>query len=950
MNGRILLPLLLTFLFVRIDAQTFDPMTTRTIDGSNNNLDHPTWGAVGDLLRTVTPLTYADSIAAPSGTDRPNPREISNAIFSQTGLLSDPGGLSDFCWVWGQFIDHDIGLTPDGNEPMMIPIPPGDPWFDPMAQGSGIIPILRNLWDTSTGTGPDNPRRHPNVITAFIDGSGVYGSNQEMADYLRSFSGGKLRVSQGNMPPFNTDTGEFDGVVDPSAPHMDNPVGITDKVYVAGDVRANENPVLLAFHTLFVREHNRLCDKLVEEHPDWDDEQLYQHARRLVSGLIQSIVYDEWLPAMGVMLPPYAGYDPEINPQAMNIFTAAAFRVGHTLLNGNLLRLDNEGNVIPQGNLPLRAAFFNPLVVLEAGGLDPFFKGMAVQTQQNFDSKVIDDVRNFLFGPPGAGGLDLGSINIERGRDRGLPRYQYFQQINPNAAVFSTLLMLYADIDNIDPWVGMLAEKRMPGALFGETIRKVMEVQFAALRDGDRFYYENDPVLTPDEKAWIRDFTMHDIVMKNTGVELMQNEVFKAMPHSEICDNLLVDVSGLVKTEAGAPVENVYAALQIGTAYEESFTDTDGSFVFPPSPGCQVNGLSLFRDDNVVNGVTTLDLILIQKHILGISTLGSPYKLIAADADKSGHISTFDLIRIRRVILGLDDAFEGNTSWRFVESSYQFSDPADPFADDFPDAMDFNLLGADLEVTFTGIKVGDVNGSASPTVLLAESEVDERSNPVAWQLVVADRELKAGQTYQVVFNAGALAAMEGFQFGLRLDPAAVELTGVYPGALPGLSDGNFGLFGGEGIVTTSWHRVSEAGPAEGELFTLVLRARRDVNLRSVLTLDGSKTAPAAYDAQEQGRPVELVFTEAEFGSFRLYQNRPNPFAGATVIPFELPAEGDARLRVYDLSGRTLLLRTGTFAAGYNEWTIEGKDLPGTGFYFYEVESDYGTESRKMLRQ
>ncbi|MDV7399903.1 peroxidase family protein, partial [Arthrospira platensis SPKY1] len=117
----------------------------------------------------------------------------------------------------------------------------------------------------------------------------------------------------GNLPPYNTYSGERDGPIDPNAPHMDNPVGLTQKLFVCGDPRANENPVLLSMHILFVREHNRLCEELAQQHPDWNDEQLYQHARKLVSGLIQSVHYDEWLPTVGVNLPPYQGYNPNVH-------------------------------------------------------------------------------------------------------------------------------------------------------------------------------------------------------------------------------------------------------------------------------------------------------------------------------------------------------------------------------------------------------------------------------------------------------------------------------------------------------------------------------------------------------------------------------------------------------------------------------------------------------------
>ena len=267
-----------------VHAQETSILTVRTIDGTENNLTNPDWGSAGDNLLRITDVGYSDGVSVPGGLDRPNPRNVSNVLFAQEGLKNDVRGLSDYTWVFGQFIDHDIGLTPDGNEPAFIEVPRGDEWFDPGRSGNAIIPMMRNLFDPSTGTGPDNPRQHPNLITAFIDGSGVYGSDEERANWLRTFEDGKLKTSSGDLMPYNTVTGEIDSEVDHDAPEMDNPVGLTEKLFVAGDVRANENPLLAAFHILFVREHNRLCDELIIEHPDWTDEELYQHARRMVGG------------------------------------------------------------------------------------------------------------------------------------------------------------------------------------------------------------------------------------------------------------------------------------------------------------------------------------------------------------------------------------------------------------------------------------------------------------------------------------------------------------------------------------------------------------------------------------------------------------------------------------------------------------------------------------------
>ena len=942
-------------------SQAIDTQNYRTYDGSHNNLNNPDWGAAGANVLVNTPVGYDNLISQPGGLDRPNPRRISNSIFAQDDLINDQLSLNDYCWVWGQFIDHDLGLTPDGNENLPIPVPQGDSWFDPFNTGQMTIPMKRNAFDPTTGTTIFNPRRHPNVITAYIDGSGVYGSGEHTAYWLRSFVGGKLKVSAGNLPPYNTYSGEHDGPIDPNAPHMDNPVGLTQKVFVCGDPRANENPALLSMHTLFVREHNRLCEELATKHPNWNDEQLYQHARKLVSGLIQSVMYDEWLPTVGVNLPAYQGYNPNMHAQVFNVFTAAAFRLGHTLLNGQLMRVENDGNPWPGGHLQLRNVFFNIQPVVEHG-LDPIFKGMGIQMQQNFDSKVVNDVRNFLFGPPGAGGLDLVSINIARGRERGLPdfntvrqafnlpRYQFFQQINPSQEVYLKLISLYGDINEVDPWVGFLAEPRMSGKLFGPTLVRIMEVQFARLRDGDRFFYLNDPVLSQEEKDWIKRTTLRDIVMKNTGITLMQDNLFASMAHSEICSHMTAEIAGNVFTETGLPVAEVALEVvnnQAAPLQEQS--GQDGSFLFEGVAACDVNMVMPSKGGPVNNGVSTGDLVLISRHILGVAPLDSPYKIIAADADHNGSITALDQIHIRKVILGIAIEFPNNTSWRFVKADYEFQTNT-PLAENFPEwaAVD-NVLSQDMAVDFIAIKVGDVNGDADLGGF-APGEIENRSI-FAFQL--EDQEVQAGRTYTLAFMAEDINRLSGYQFGLRYPTQALEFLGIEQGALPQLNTDNFGIFPQEGLITTSWVNAAASDQLSGSapLFYLNFRALRDGQLSQLLSLDNSKTKSEAYNRFMETMGLSLAFgntAAAELPAFALYQNQPNPFKEATVIPFRLPQEGWARLTVFDAAGKALLVKEADFGAGYNEWRLKRSELPAAGLLSYRLETDTNTATRRMI--
>ncbi len=503
-----------------------DALERAAFDGTGNNQANPEWGTPFTQLVRGT-IDYADGISEPSGADRPNPRAISNAVVDQDGQnLPNSMGLSDMVWMWGQFLDHDLSLSDAmvPREPFNISVPAGDPDLDPNGTGQAIIPLGRAIHDTSTGTSVDNPRMQLNQITGFIDGSNVYGSDEERAHALRTFNDGRLKVSDGDLLPFNTEG-------------IENLGGPNPGFFVAGDIRANENTNLLSMHTLWVREHNRIADAISAANPDWGDEEIFQNARRLVIAQQQVITYNEFLPAlMGPNpLPAYTGYDPNVNAQVDALFSTASFRMGHTLLSSELARLDNDGNVIPEGNLLLRSAFFQPELVTEVG-IEPYLMGGVLQPAQEFDAKIVDDVRNFLGDPPGESGLDLASLNIQRGREMGIPSYNQaridmglapvtsFAEVSSDPAVQQALASIYESVDDIDPWIGGLAEDATNGGVVGELINAVFTDQFTRSRDGDRFWYQN--VYTGPLLQAIEQTTLADVIEQNTTIEGLRENVF----------------------------------------------------------------------------------------------------------------------------------------------------------------------------------------------------------------------------------------------------------------------------------------------------------------------------------------------------------------------------------------------------------------------------------------
>ena len=485
------------------------------IDGVGNNVDNPAWGATGEQFIRLSPAAFEDGVGAPARSDQMNAREISNLISAQEESVENDRFITSMWFQWGQFLDHDIARVFDvaGFEELQ-PVESLD--IDEN------FPFNRSPYDPETGV--TTPREYVNHVTAFIDAGVVYGSEASHALALRTLEGGKLKSQQ-------TEVGEL---LPPNSDGLINEPSPIDHFFIAGDVRANENIGLTSMQTLWVREHNRIAAEMAAtEFAEADlsdpevDEEIYQRSRQIVMGLIQNITYNEFLPStLGFnAIPTYSGYDSTIDPQISDEFAAAAYRIGHTTLTNELLIAGGDA-------IPLADAFFRPDIV-SAMGIDGILEGLTLQTMQEVDSQIVDAVRNFLNDGPG---FDLAAINIQRGRDQGLPDYntlresiglgrlQSFDEMTSNEALADMFELVYETPDNADPWLAMISEDHVPGTMTGETIYSIMVDQFIRLRDGDRFYFENaieDEELVGEIKAT----RLSDVIERNTGAEV-QDEVF----------------------------------------------------------------------------------------------------------------------------------------------------------------------------------------------------------------------------------------------------------------------------------------------------------------------------------------------------------------------------------------------------------------------------------------
>ena len=605
---------------------------TQALDGRGNNRDNPDWGRAGTPYTRIAPARYADGKSQPVA--GPNTRLVSNRIFNDVNQnIFSENGISQWGFVWGQFLDHTFGLRDEAGTVANIPFNQADP-LESFTNTLGNIPFTRSA--ASPGTGVTNVRQQTNTVSSYIDAWAVYGGTYQRLDFLREGSqdgnpnnnGARLFLPNNYLPrrdargnPAGAPTMAVDGRL----------LGTPNAARVAGDVRANENIALTATHTLFAREHNRIVNSLPII---LSQDTKFAIARRVVIATQQWITYTEFLPTLGINLPAYQGYKTNVNANLGNEFATVGYRA-HSMIHGELEieadaarynqatldAIEAQGVEVGPGEaagevafvVPLNVAFFNPQLV-EQLQLGPLLQGIGSEREYRNDEQIDNQLRSVLFQVPVSGNpecldgptlpecfrgvLDLGAIDIERGRDHGMPTYNQLRaalglpakssftaitgeasenfpffdpeltrgnEINdPDSLDFvllkdrngnvlqagteeaeeetvtavrrtttaARLKAIYGSVNNLDAFTGMIAEQHIAGTEFGETQRALWTRQFQALRDGDRFFFGNDPTLTNIRIVYGIDFRhdLGDVIALNTEVKRgdLEDNVFLA--------------------------------------------------------------------------------------------------------------------------------------------------------------------------------------------------------------------------------------------------------------------------------------------------------------------------------------------------------------------------------------------------------------------------------------
>ena len=547
----------------------------RTVDGTCNNLRNPLFGAAGTPFRRLIPGQYEDGISSQRGALQarsavifragpltppvPSARHVSATVVED--VLQDEIPFTHILMQWGQFLDHDLDFGPELEEECVscifteicepIFVADRDSKFGiGTAQNGDCLRFARSspTCDASP-PGSFSPREQVNDITSFIDGSMVYGSSDRVSRALREFRGGRLRVGftlPGNRQPSLPI--DVDGLV--ACPNQIN-------CFLAGDVRANEQISLTTMQTLWMREHNRVANALARINPHWDDERVYQEARKIVGAEIQKITYIDYLPKVlgpavfDRVIGPYTGYNPEVDASIPNSFSTAAYRYGHSLVRPFFDRLNAGYTPQSVGPLALVNAFFNPGQYNMSQGTDSLLRGLVTTNCRRVDEFMNPTLTSRLFEQPKSPGMDLASLNIQRGRDHGLPPYatwrSFCQRIFgldlvsdfENDLTLVRFLQVYGSLDTIDLWVGGLAEDRLPNSLLGATFSCLFGLTFVGTREGDRFFYENPGVFTRDQLQEVRQATLSRVICDNSdGINEIQPDAYLSNQTRVSCNRL----------------------------------------------------------------------------------------------------------------------------------------------------------------------------------------------------------------------------------------------------------------------------------------------------------------------------------------------------------------------------------------------------------------------------
>ncbi|XP_063782342.1 dual oxidase 2-like [Pseudophryne corroboree] len=530
-----------------IDAQLTVNWEVQRYDGWYNNLANHNIGSKGSKLLRLIEASYSDGVYQVAKSELPNPREISNVVMNGESGSPSPRNITVMAVYFGYQVLSEIVATKMPACPaefLNIDIPTGDPVFDPENKSNVVLPWQRTQWAPDTGKSPNSPREQINSVTAWIDGSSIYGSSHSWSDALRSFSGGKLAYNNDFLPPYSTNGLPMLKVPDPSTGQTGD-----QGIYSFGNAMANESPFLQAESLVWFWYHNYMAQKFAESNPEWSDEDLFQSARKWVIAVFQNIVFYEWLPTfLSREVSNYTGYKQHVDPSISPEFVALTAQVIYTMMPSGVYMRDKDCKYInvtgSDGGaytaLRLCNNYWNRKNknLKNATDFHNLLLGMCSQIAEKEDHIAVSDLRDYWYGQSKYTRTDLLATSIQHGRDMGLPSYnkvrKYYDlpsmtqdKINKTKIGENILTIYDNNIEKLELIPGAMLE--LDGEP-GDLISEIMLNQFNRIRDGDRFWFENkkNGLFTGEEISTIMSTTFHDVLVAVTKTMkgAVQNNVF----------------------------------------------------------------------------------------------------------------------------------------------------------------------------------------------------------------------------------------------------------------------------------------------------------------------------------------------------------------------------------------------------------------------------------------
>ncbi len=436
----------------------------------------------------------------------------------------------------------------------------------------------------------------------------------------------------------------------------------------------------------------------------------------------------------------------------------------------------------------------------------------------------------------------------------------------------------------------------------------------------------------------------NDIVGGNRQYLLLDDiNINSGDPCEDIID--MVGVSGRIITEDSEEIEGVHVSLE-GVDEIFDMTEDSGEYAFPDMPIGGDYMVRPFKNDDHNNGVSTLDLVLVQRHILGLGDLDSPYKMIAADVNYNQGISAADIVILRKVILGVYPEFPSNNSWRFIDAEFNFADPANPWLDNLPEDYEITTLNSDMDIDFVGVKTGDVNESVSAN---AESINTETRNDNTWTLSIDDNQVGVGEIVTVVIKSVDASKVFGWQYSLETND--LDLVSIAP-AKANISTQN--INNDKGRIHMSYGEANGLEVlAEDVLYTITFQAKKAGRLSEMLSISDRGIRSESYHDNMSISDIEIRWNEMTLEpelaeAFYVAQNEPNPWYDRTTVGYYIPEGGDVRFVVKDVSGRTLLSTSAYREKGKHTQAIESRFLESNGVLLYELHYDDQIITNKMI--